>query len=377
MPLSAVYEKIPVEICSGSGTLIWDRTGKEYLDFYGGHGVISLGHCHSGIRKALLNQYDLLPYYSNVMHNPLQEQLADLLCKVSGYHDYLNFFVNSGSEAVENALKISVMATGRKKIIAIKSGFHGRTSHAAFVSDACPFKGSCISEELVSFIDLEDFESTHKEIHEGVAAVILEGVQGVGGVQVPSEQFLIHLRELCNRSGVMLILDEIQSGMGRSGTFFSHKQSGINADMITLAKGLGNGFPIGVVMYQPGLTLSKGSLGSTFGGGHLACAVGLEVTRVVEALLNSGEIFEKSRMLLDGLQSAPLILEVLGKGLMLGIKSGAMTSKLHRGLLHRGVISGMAAKGTELRLLPPLTVSSTEINTFLDKYHQVCKEVVQ
>ena len=375
MPLAPVYKKSPLSIHSGTGTLIRDQSDIDYLDFYGGHGVISLGHGHQGVRDALIKQYDQIPYYSNYLQSPVQEQLAAKLCELSGYQNNYCFFVNSGSEAVENALKISWFHTGRSKLVAMRNGFHGRTMHAAMVSDACPWRETNRFKDIVSFIDPDDFDAAEAAIKDDVSAVILEGIQGVGGVRVPSDRYLRHLRTLCDQSGAMLILDEIQSGLGRSGTFFAHQSSGIKADLITMAKGLGNGFPIGVVMYNQAISLPEGSLGSTFGGGHMACVVALEVLSHVDKLLKSEAILMSAKHLSDGLNGSSLLLEVQGKGLMLGLKSGSRTRRLHQALLAQGVMTGTAAKGTEIRLLPPLTVSMSELDLFLKKCNEAAKEL--
>lgn len=321
MKLFDVYPLFDIEIVSGKGCHVYDNNATEYLDLYGGHAVISVGHSHPVVVKAIDEQASRLMFYSNSVINPLQKRLAEKLGKVSGYDDYQLFLVNSGAEANENALKLASFHTGKSRVIAFGKSFHGRTSAAVEVTDNPKIVSPINDNGHVTFLSLGDIEAVAHELSKGdVCAVIIEGIQGVGGIRIPSDDFLRLLREECDRYGAVLILDEIQSGYGRTGRFFAHQYSGIRPDIITVAKGIANGFPMGGVLISPEFTPSYGQLGTTFGGNHLACATAIAVLDVFE---NEGLVDNAALVgsyLLSQLQGLPGIKEVRGRGLMIGIE---------------------------------------------------------
>lgn len=321
MKLFDVYPLFDIEIVSGKGCHVYDNNATEYLDLYGGHAVISVGHSHPVVVKAIDEQASRLMFYSNSVINPLQKRLAEKLGKVSGYDDYQLFLVNSGAEANENALKLASFHTGKSRVIAFGKSFHGRTSAAVEVTDNPKIVSPINDNGHVTFLSLGDIEAVAHELSKGdVCAVIIEGIQGVGGIRIPSDDFLRLLREECDRYGAVLILDEIQSGYGRTGRFFAHQYSGIRPDIITVAKGIANGFPMGGVLISPKFTPAYGQLGTTFGGNHLACATAIAVLDVFEnenLVENAAKIGE---YLLDNLRGLPGVKEVRGRGLMIGIE---------------------------------------------------------
>lgn len=372
MKLFDVYPLFDLEIVAGKGCYTYDTQGTEYLDLYGGHAVISIGHSHPCYVKRITEQAQKLVFYSNSVINSLQQQLADKLGALSGYDDYALFLINSGAEANENALKLASFHTGKKKVIAFVHSFHGRTSAAVKVTDNPRIVAPINDTFEVAFLPLNDMARVEQEMAAGdVCAVIIEGIQGVGGIQVPDAQFLRDLREACTRHGVVLIVDEVQSGYGRTGKFFAHQHAGIRPDLITMAKGMGNGFPIGGVLISPQFTPVYGMLGTTFGGNHLACAAAcavLDVMRDEHLVDNAARV---GQYLIDRLREIPQIKEVRGKGLMIGLEFDQPVKELrHKLLFEQHVFTG--ASGTNvIRLLPPLSLSQEQADCFIGKLKNI------
>ncbi len=372
MKLFDVYPLFDIEIVSGKGCYTYDSQDTEYLDLYGGHAVISIGHSHPYYVSRITEQAQKLVFYSNSVVNPLQQQLADKLGSLSGYDDYALFLINSGAEANENALKLASFHTGKKKVIAFAHSFHGRTSAAVKVTDNPRIVAPINDTFEVAFLPLNDMERVEREMAGGdVCAVIIEGIQGVGGIQIPDPQFLRDLREACTRHHVVLILDEVQSGYGRTGKFFAHQHAGIRPDLITVAKGMGNGFPIGGVLISPQFTPVYGMLGTTFGGNHLACTAAcavLDVMRDEHLIDNAARV---GQYLIDRLREIPQIKEVRGKGLMIGLEFDHPVKELRQKLLfEQHVFTG--ASGTHvIRLLPPLSLSQEQADCFIGKLKHI------
>lgn len=372
MKLYDVYPLFDVNIVKGKGCKVWDDKGTEYLDLYGGHAVISIGHCHPRYTEALSRQVSTLGFYSNSVVNRLQEKVAETLGHVSGYEDYSVFFVNSGAEANENALKLSSFHNGRTRVIAFEKSFHGRTSLAVEVTDNAKIIAPINSNGHTTYLPLGDIESVRKELALGdVCAVIIEGIQGVGGIRTPDSQFLVQLQQECRATGTILILDEIQSGCGRSGKFFAHQWAGIRPDIITQAKGLGNGFPIGCLLISPEFSPWAGQLGTTFGGNHLACAAAqavLDIMKEEELMKNTQQVGE---YLMQELKNISRIKEVRGKGLMIGMEFDEPIKELRRQLLFKEhVFTGVSGTNV-IRLLPPLILSIEEAQDFLSRLKRV------
>lgn len=365
MTLFDVYSLYDIEITVGKGTHVYDSSGNGYLDLYGGHAVISAGHSHPRYVSALKAQLDRIGFYSNSVINTLQQEAALRIGELSGYGDYSLFMCNSGAEANENALKLASFHTGREKAIAFEGAFHGRTGGALAVTDnpslSSPFNNTGSN---VTFIKRWDMETLAEELATGqYCAVIIEGIQGVAGIVVPPDEVLREIREQCSRTGTVLILDEIQSGCGRTGKFFAHQHSGIKADIITMAKGIGNGFPVGAVIISPEIKARKGMLGTTFGGNHLACAAVISVMEIIrdENLMENAAA--TGEYLLSGLSKIKGISNVRGKGLMTGFEVG--DPGLRKNLLFgKRIFTGAAGQNT-IRLLPPLTLSKGEADEFL------------
>lgn len=372
MKLFDVYPLFDLEIVSGKGCYTYDSHGTEYLDLYGGHAVISIGHSHPYYVNRITEQAKKLVFYSNSVVNSLQQQLADKLGALSGYDDYSLFLINSGAEANENALKLASFHTGKKKVIAFAHSFHGRTSAAVKVTDNPRIVAPINDTFEVAFFPLNDMARVEQELAGGdVCAVIIEGIQGVGGIQIPEVQFLQELREACSRHHVVLILDEVQSGYGRTGKFFAHQYAGIRPDLITVAKGMGNGFPIGGVLISPQFTPVYGMLGTTFGGNHLACTAActvLDVMRDEHLVDNAARV---GQYLIDRLREIPQIKEVRGKGLMIGLEFDQPVKELRNRLLfEQHVFTG--ASGTHvIRLLPPLSLSQAQADCFIGKLKNI------
>ena len=372
MILFDVYPLFNIEIVKGKGCHVWDKEGNEYLDLYGGHAVISVGHSHPTYVKAISDQVSKLGFYSNSVINSLQQTLADKLGKASGYDEYSLFLINSGAEANENALKLASFHNGKKRVLAFKHSFHGRTSAAVRVTDN-PKIIAPVNEGLdVSYLPLNDSFAVEAELKKGdVSSVIIEGIQGVGGIQVPTNDFLQDLRSLCTKYQAVLILDEIQSGYGRSGKFFAHQYAGIRPDMITVAKGIANGFPMGAVLISPIFKPFYGMLGTTFGGNHLACAAAIAVLDIMndEGLVANAE--KVGSFLLEELHKLPGIKEIRGRGLMIGIEFEEPIKEIRSKLLfEQKVFTGVAGTNT-IRLLPPLCLTLDEAAEFISRFRQV------
>ena len=374
MNLYDVYPLFDVNIVKGEGCKVWDDKGNEYLDLYGGHAVISIGHAHPKYVEMISKQVATLGFYSNSVINTLQQRVAEKLGRISGYEDYSLFFINSGAEANENALKLSSFKNGKSRVIAFNKAFHGRTSLAVEVTDNPKIVAPINANAHTTFVALGDIDTVRAEIEKGdVTAVIIEGIQGVGGVQIPSPAFLQQLQQLCNETGTTLILDEIQSGCGRSGKFFAHQWAGIKPDIITQAKGIGNGFPVGVVLISPKFQAVYGELGTTFGGNHLACAAVEAVLNVMEADNLLDNVNKVGEWLLDELKKIDGIKEVRGQGLMIGIEFDEPVKDIRRRLLfEERIFTGVSGTNT-IRLLPPLTLTMEQASLFIDKFKKTLK----
>lgn len=369
MKLFDVYPINNIEIVKGQGSLVWDDKGQEYLDLYGGHAVISIGHTHPHYVERLTNQLNKLGFYSNSIKIPLQEELAEKLGKVSGREDYQLFLCNSGAEATENALKLASFANGRKKIIAFSKSFHGRTSLAVAATDNPKIVAPVNETSNVIFLPHND-ENALKQLFSNhgdeISSVIIEGIQGVGGIKVADSDFLKLIRSLCNQYGAYFIADSVQCGYGRSGKFYSTDYAGIDADIYTMAKGMGNGFPIGGISISPKLKSWHFMLGTTFGGNHLACAAGLAVLEIMQQdnlMENAAKVGD---YLMAELKSFDKIIEVRGRGLMIGIELPEDLSQVKKNLLFNHHIFTGEAKPNVIRLLPALNLTHEYADRFLD-----------
>lgn len=375
MQLFDVYSLYDIEPVRGHGNYVYTADGTEYLDLYGGHAVISIGHTHPHYVEAVCRQTAALPFYSNSVKNSLQQRLADLLGEASGYDDYQLFLANSGAEANENAMKLASFVTGRKKILAFDRAFHGRTSAAVAATDNPKIQAPLNRTDNIVFVPLNDIEAVRRELASGeYAAVIVEGIQGVAGIRMVDDNFLAELREATTATGTLLILDEIQSGYGRTGRFFAHQYAGIRADIVTMAKGIANGFPMSGVLIAPSIKPVKGMLGTTFGGNHLACAAAIAVLEVMKEEKLVENAAEVGTYLLEQLKTIPGLKEVRGRGLMLGIEIEGSASELRKRLLfgHR-IFTGGAGEHT-VRLLPPLTITRHEADIFLNEFRKALSE---
>ena len=372
MNLFDVYPLFNIEIVQGKGCHVWDSEGNEYLDLYGGHAVISVGHSHPTYVKAITEQVNKLGFYSNSVINSLQQKLADKLGKASGYDDYSLFLINSGAEANENALKLASFHNGKKRVIAFEHAFHGRTSAAVRVTDN-PKIIAPVNEDLaVTYLPLNDASAVEEELKKGdVSSVIIEGIQGVGGIQLPTDDFMRELRNLCTTYDACLILDEIQSGYGRSGKFFAHQYAGIKPDLISVAKGIANGFPIGGLLISPKFKPVYGMLGTTFGGNHLACAAAIAVLDIMEDERLIDNAAKVGAYLLEELHKLPGIKEIRGRGLMIGIEFEESIKEVRSKLLfEEKVFTGVAGTHT-IRLLPPLCLTMDEAKEFIRRFKKV------
>ncbi|SDL71521.1 acetylornithine aminotransferase [Kriegella aquimaris] len=363
-----VYPLYDVTPVSAKGIVVTDDQGKEYLDFYGGHAVISIGHSHPHYIKQLKDQLDRIGFYSNSIQNPLQVELAEKLGQLSDCEDYNLFLCNSGAEANENALKLASFQTGKSRVIAFKNGFHGRTSAAVAVTDNANINAPINKQQKVTFLSFNDEEAFQNEIEKGdVCAVIIETIQGVGGLDEPSTAFYQRVAEQCKAHGVLLIADEVQCGFGRSGKFFAFQHHGIKPDIITIAKGMGNGFPVGGVLIHESIKAVYGMLGTTFGGNHLACAATIAVLEVIEKeqLLENatklGERFKKRAA------EIPQVKRVKGRGLMLGLEFDFEVADLRKRLIHnQHIFTGGAKDKKVLRFLPALNITEAHLDTFFE-----------
>ena len=378
MTLFPVYPLFDINIVKGKGCHVWDDKGQEYLDLYGGHAVISIGHCHPHYVDMLTKQLNTLGFYSNSVINTLQSQLAERLGQVCGYPDYQLFLINSGAEANENALKLASFHTGRKRVLAAGKAFHGRTSLAVEATDNPKIVAPVNSNGHVTFLPLNDLAAFEAELDKGdVAAVIVECIQGVGGIRMATAEFMQGLRKACDKTGTVLICDEIQCGYGRSGKFFAHQHLGVKPDIITCAKGIGNGFPMGAVIISPKFEAVYGMLGTTFGGNHLACTAALAVLDVIEheqLVNNAAKVGAYLMEELKKLQQADAhIVDVRGEGLMIGIEYDQPIKALRNALVHDEHVFTGAASTNILRLLPPLTLSLDEAKLAVEHIKRVSK----
>ena len=368
MELFDVYPLYNVTPVSAKGIVVTDEKGQEYLDFYGGHAVISIGHTHPHYVQRLKEQLDKIGFYSNAVQNPVQEALANKLGKLSGCEDYNLFLCNSGAEANENALKLASFQTGKSRVIAFKHGFHGRTSAAVAATDNEKINAPINKQQKVTILPFEDLAAFKNEISKGdVCCVIIETIQGVGGLDQPSQEFYQNIASLSKENGVLLIADEVQCGYGRSGKFFAFQHYGIKPDIITVAKGMGNGFPIGGVLIHESIKASYGMLGTTFGGNHLACAAGLAVLEVIEKenlIENAANLFEYFK---EKAAAIPQVKRVKGMGLMLGLEFDFEVAELRKKLIHNQyMFTGGASDKHVLRVLPALNITKENLDQFFD-----------
>lgn len=373
MELFDVYSLFEIEPVKGKGSYVYTADGTEYLDLYGGHAVISIGHSHPDYVKAVCDQVSNLGFYSNSVKNSLQIEFAHRLGALSGYEDYFLFLCNSGAEANENAMKLASFVTGRKNILAFDKAFHGRTSGAVAATDNPKIRSPFNQTENVKFIPLNDIEELKKELStKEYAAVIIEGIQGVAGIHIPSDDFLRVLSEECKKTGTLLILDEIQSGYGRTGRFFAHQYSGIRPDIITTAKGIANGFPFAAVLISPEIEAKKGMLGTTFGGNHLGCAAALSVLDVIEKENLIENAAKTGEYLISELKKIPEVEDVRGRGLMIGFEvTGWNGTDLRKKLLfEHHIFTGGAGEKT-VRLLPALTLTKAQADYFINALKEI------
>lgn len=374
MKLFDVYPLFDVNIVKGKGCHVWDEKGQEYLDLYGGHAVISIGHAHPHYVETISKQVATLGFYSNSVINKLQQEVADRLGAISGYDDYQLFLINSGAEANENALKLASFYNGRTRVISFAKAFHGRTSLAVEVTNNPKIIAPINDNGHVTYLPLNDTEALKAELAKGdVCAVIIEGIQGVGGIQLPTTEFMKAIRQACDETNTVMILDEIQSGYGRSGKFFAHQYNDVRPDMITVAKGIGNGFPMAGVLISPKFTPVYGQLGTTFGGNHLACAAAIAVLDVMKAENLIENAAKVGTHLLEELKGFKGIKEVRGRGLMIGMEFEEPIKELRQKLLfEEKVFTGVSGTNV-IRLLPPLCLSTNEADEFLTRLHRLIK----
>jgi acetylornithine/N-succinyldiaminopimelate aminotransferase len=370
-----IYQQYPIALVEGNGCWVYDDKQTAYLDMYSGHGVISVGHGHPHYKQKLIDQLNKLAFYTNAFINPLQDELAQLLGEVSGYNGYNLFLSNSGAEANENALKMASFCTGRKKVLAVKGAFHGRSAGAVAVTDNPGIRSPFGDDLPVDFVALEEFTALYDFLSsKQYAAFIIEGVQGVNGVYEASTEFWQLSRQLCTQNNTVLIADEVQSGYGRSGKFFAHQHHGIIADIITTAKGMGNGFPIGGTIINPTLKQEKGKLGTTFGGGQLACAAAIAVLEILKKEKVMENARERGEEILQALKQMPGIKALRGQGLLIGIEFKEASKEVRNALLNQGhVITGFSSPDV-VRILPPLTITSQEVQKFIETLKNILKK---
>ncbi len=371
-----VYPLFDVNIVRGKGCHVWDDKGQEYLDLYGGHAVISVGHSHPHYVEALTRQLNLLGFYSNSVINKLQVELAGRLGKACGYEDYQLFLINSGAEANENALKLASFHNGRSRVLSAKGAFHGRTSLAVEVTDNPKIIAPINANRHVTYLPLNDLEAFKAELAKGdVCAVIVECIQGVGGIRLATPEFMQGLRQACDETGAVLICDEIQCGYGRSGKFFAHQYLGVQPDLITVAKGIGNGFPMGAVLVSPKFKPVYGQLGTTFGGNHLACAAALAVLDIIEEEHLVENAAKVGQFLMDGIRSLhlPHVVDVRGRGLMIGVELDVPYKEIRSKLLFDEHCFTGCSGTNVLRLLPPLCLTEAEAADFLTRLERVAR----
>ncbi len=366
MKLFDVYSLYDIEPVCGKGNYVFTADGTRYLDLYGGHAVISVGHAHPHYVEAVAQQVVKLGFYSNSVENSLQVRFAEMLGKASGYEDYSLFLCNSGAEANENAIKLASFHSGKSKVLAFGKAFHGRTSGAVAATDNPKIVSPFNRTANVEFVELNDIEAVETKLRSGeFCAVLIEGIQGVAGIHCPTDEFLQQLRKVTTKYGVSLILDEIQSGYGRTGDFFAHQHAGIRPDIITSAKGIANGFPMGAVLIAPHFEAAKGMLGTTFGGNHLACAAAIAVLEIFERENLVANAREVGNYLLTELAKISQLKEVRGRGLMIGMEIEGSASEMRLRLLKEHHIFTGGAGATTVRLLPALTITRREADIFL------------
>ena len=378
MNLFDVYPLYDITPVKAKGCYIYDENNKEYLDLYGGHGVISIGHSHPHYVSKLKNQLDNLGFYSNAIQNPLQVELAKKLGIVSNCPEYSLFLCNSGAEANENALKLASFHTGKSRVISFQNCFHGRTSAAVAVTDNPKINAPLNKQHITTILPLNDADLVERELKKNdVCAIIIEGIQGVGGLDQGTSDFFVALEKLCDKYEVILILDEIQSGYGRSGKFFAFQHHNIKPDIITTAKGMGNGFPIGGVLIASKLKASYGLLGTTFGGNHLACAAAISVLEVIEKENIKKNVIEVSNYFLSEIKQIPHLKKIKGRGLMVGIEFDFEIGNLRKKLIYdHQIFTGGAMNKNLLRILPPLTVSKKHIDIFIKALKEILSKEV-
>ena len=376
MKLFDVYPLFDITPVKAEGCYVWDDQERKYLDLYGGHAVISIGHSHPDYVHKISDQLSKIGFYSNSVQNPLQHELAEKLGQLSGCENYQLFLCNSGAEANENALKLASFITGKKKIISYKKGFHGRTSAAVSITDNPKIIAPVNESDNAIILPFNDIEATEEALKNGnVAAVIVEGIQGIGGIHVPDAEFLVQLKKLTEKYVAALIIDEIQSGYGRSGKFFAFQHTDVKPDIITMAKGMGNGFPIGGVLIQPEIEPWYGMLGTTFGGNHLACAAAISVLDVMknETLIENAE--KVGNYLVEKLTALDADFELRGLGLMIGMEFKFPIKEIRQRLLFDyGIFTGVSGQNI-IRLLPPLSLSIQQANEFLAAFEAVYADV--
>lgn len=372
MKLFDVYPLFNINIVKGEGCYVYDDKGNEYLDLYGGHAVISVGHTHPYYVQKVTEQLNNIAFYSNSVINKLQTEVAEKLGEQSGYDEYSLFLINSGAEANENALKLASFHNKRKKVLSFSKSFHGRTSAAVKVTDSPKYQAPVNDGLEVVFAPFNNIEFVRKELLKGdFSSVIIEGIQGVGGINIPDDEFLKDLRQICTESGTLLIIDEIQSGYGRSGKFFAHQYAGIKADLVTVAKGIGNGFPMAGVLIAPQFEAVYGQLGTTFGGNHLACSAAIAVLDIMknERLVENAE--KVGNYLMSELKKMPQIKEVRGRGFMIGIELETPIKEMRSKLLFEEKIFTGASGTNVFRLLPPLCLTIEQADIFLSRFKKV------
>ena len=374
MNLFDVYPLFDVNIVKGKGCHVWDDKGQEYLDLYGGHAVISVGHCHPHYIEKLTQQLGRLGFYSNSVVNKLQVELAERLGKACGYEDYQFFLINSGAEANENALKLASFYNGRKRVLSLSKAFHGRTSLAVEATDNPKIIAPINANGHVTYLPLNDLDAFKAELAKGdVCAVIVECIQGVGGIRLATAEFMQGVRQACDETDTVLICDEIQCGYGRSGKFFAHQHLGVKPDLITVAKGIGNGFPMGAVLLSPKFTPVYGQLGTTFGGNHLACAAALAVLDIMEEEHLVENAAKVGNFLMEGIKALhlPHVVDVRGRGLMIGVELDVPYKEIRNKLLFEEHCFTGCSGTNVLRLLPPLCLSEAEAADFLKRLERV------
>lgn len=379
MNLFNVYPLFNINPIKAQGSFLWDDKGEQYLDFYGGHAVISIGHNHPHYQNKLKEQLEKISFYSNSLQNELQAELANKLGKLSGYEDYNLFLCNSGAEANENALKLASFHNGKSKVLYFSGSFHGRTSAAVSVTDNPKIVAPVnFSERFIKsgWNDIQQLEETFTVHGNEISSVIIEGIQGVGGIMIPTPEFLSKIKELCEKYNAVLILDEVQSGYGRSGYFFAHQEFGIEADIITTAKGMGNGFPVGGVLIHPKFQASNGLLGTTFGGNHLACAAAIAVLDVMkdENLIKNAQ--QMGEYIENEIKDLPHIRSIRRKGLMIGIELDRDCSEVRKSLLFdHHIFTGNSNDKTVLRILPALNIKKEETDLFINALKTVLENI--